>query len=170
MITDGSRCSECVFLDVITFNLFTDWKSSLNCCLSMWQQHDNLNCSPQLCIRYVVCQSVMKEFVNFTWCRPDQSQKTVRPVTHCLEWTHWDLWHTALNELTETCDTLPWMNSLRPVTHCLEWTHCTALWYHLHHWHWHGWVQWMCEQWTSTVFSCDSVFQQSFPLDQKQVK
>jgi len=152
MITDGSQCPECVFLEVITFNLFIDWKLSLNCCLSMWQQHDNLNYSPQLCNRWAVWQSVMKEFVNLTWRRIE------------------DPWHTALNELTETCDTLPWMNSLRPVTHCLEWTHCTAVWYHLHHWHWHGWVQRMCEQWTSTVFSCDSVFQQSFPLDQKQVK
>jgi len=105
MITDGSQCPECVFLEVITFNLFIDWKLSLNCCLSMWQQHDNLNYSPQLCNRWAVWQSVMKEFVNLTWRRIE------------------DPWHTALNELTETCDTLPWMNSLRPVTHCLEWTH-----------------------------------------------
>ena len=94
IITDGSQCPECVFLEVITFNLFIDWKSSLNCCLSMWQQHDNLNYSPQLCNRWAVWQSVMKEFVNLTWRRIE------------------DLWHTALNELTETCDTLPWMNSL----------------------------------------------------------
>ena len=76
-----------VFLEVITFNLFIDWKSSRNWCLSMWQQYDNLNYSPQLCIRWVVCQSVMKKFVNLTWCLI-KARKL------------WDLWHTALNELT----------------------------------------------------------------------
>jgi len=78
----------------ITFNLFIllteNPRSAVACpCDSNMTILLYLNYSPQLCIRWVVCQFVMKEFVNLTWCRI--KARKLR-----------DLWHT----------TLPWMNSL----------------------------------------------------------